>query len=188
MANVRADLPFLLIGGFLDEKQHFETIEAMKNFPEYYLGSSYFCINDEDGGFYVYSSTNEINTDTGKWRKFEGGEFNGFEEWKPDTEYKVDDYVTYDSCLWICTENHISSAEFVGEIENITTTNYILKDSDGLILKDSSNLLIKDTVKTSETNSYWRLVIGIPTKSLEEIFLSEEEMTLLLDDIFGGSS
>lgn len=155
MANVRADLPFLLIGGFLDEKQHFETIEAMKNCPDHYLGKTYFCINDEDGCFYIYSSTNEINADTGKWRKFEGGGFISFEDWKPDTEYKANDYVVYGNCLWICITNHTSGSDFVeGElVDDITTT-------------------------------YWVLVIGTPIQYLEDIFLTEEEMNTLISGIF----
>lgn len=161
------------------------TREEMLNVNDTMFPDVYITLENPTGEIYIYNKTNEIDSTTGKFRPYNTSASPiSFEEWKPDTEYKVDDYVTYDSCLWICTENHISGAEFVGEIENITTTNYILKDSDGLILKDSTDLLLKDTVKTVDINSYWRLVIGVPTEYLKNIFLTEDEMTLLLDDIF----
>ena len=199
MAYIQSDLPFLVIGDFLDKKQHFTTIDEMKNCPEYYLGNSYFCIVDEDGGFYVYNSSNEVNSDTGKWRKFTGGEeFNGFNEWQPNTEYKVDQYVVSDYCLYQCMTAHTSGSEFVinnADDSNISTTaiddetvSYSLLDSEGYNLEDNEGILLSDT-SAPPTTVYWQLIIGCgSTSNLDGLFMTNDEVTTMLDGIFGIST
>ena len=72
MASIQADMPFHLIGGSLDDKQNFKTLEEMKNCPEDSLGKTAMCTNDEDGKIYVFNINNEVSEETGKWKVVEG--------------------------------------------------------------------------------------------------------------------
>ena len=72
MASIQADMPFHLIGGSLDDKQNFKTLEEMKNCPEDSLGKTAMCTNDEDGKMYVFNINNEVSEETGKWKVVEG--------------------------------------------------------------------------------------------------------------------
>ena len=55
------------------DRQGFETIEAMKSFSENYLPPVYLTLNEEDGGVYLYNSSNAEDDITGKWRPLSGG-------------------------------------------------------------------------------------------------------------------
>ena len=158
MASIKMDLPFLLENASpVDVKQNFKTLEEMKLFDVRFLSDTALATNDEDGNLYIYNVNNAENPNTGKWKKLEGGEFSGFDSWQPDTEYKVDQYVVSDYCLWKCVTAHISGSEFV--INNA----------------DDNNI-----------STYWQLIIGCgSTSNLDGLFMTNDEVTTMLDGIFG---
>ena len=55
------------------ERDMFATIEDMKDYNENYLPQVFIATCVEDGGIWIFNKGNEIDPDTGKWRKFEGG-------------------------------------------------------------------------------------------------------------------
>ena len=55
------------------ERDMFQTIEAMREYNENYLPQVFIATCVEDGGIWVFNKGNEVDPDTGKWRKFEGG-------------------------------------------------------------------------------------------------------------------
>lgn len=64
----------------LDSRMLFDTIAAMKNYNENYLPDITLAFNKEDGKMYVFKRTNEVDEDTGKWREFEGGGTDDYDE------------------------------------------------------------------------------------------------------------
>lgn len=65
---------FSLKGKFpIDERMIFDTIEAMKTYSTSFLPDMYFCFVKEDQNLYIYSTQNDDDPNTGKWRVFEGG-------------------------------------------------------------------------------------------------------------------
>ena len=199
MANIKVDLPFLLENASpVDVKQNFKTLEEMKLFDVRFLSDTALATNDEDGNLYIYNVKNTENPNTGKWKKLEGGEFNGFNEWQPNTEYKVGQYVVSDYCLWICVTAHTSGSEFVIDNTNdanISTTgindesvSYSLLDSEGYSLEDSEGISLSDTSAPPAT-VYWKLIIGCGgTSNLNGLFMTNDEVTTMLDGIFGVST
>lgn len=160
MASIKMDLPFLLENASpVDVKQNFKTLEEMKLFDVRFLSDTALATNDEDGNLYIYNVNNTENPNTGKWKKLEGGEFSGFDEWQPNTEYKVDQYVVSDYCLYQCITAHTSGSEFV--IDNADTS-------------------------VPPTTVYWQLIIGCgSTSNLDGLFMTNDEVTTMLDGIFG---
>lgn len=199
MANIKMDLPFLLENASpVDVKQNFKTLEEMKLFDVRFLSDTALATNDEDGNLYIYNVNNTENPNTGKWKKLEGGEFSGFDGWQPNTEYKVDQYVVSDYCLYQCVTAHISGSEFVidnADDSNISTTaiddetvSYSLLDSEGYNLEDNEGILLSDT-STPPTTVYWQLIIGCgSTLDLDGLFMTNNEVTIMLDEIFGAST
>ena len=55
------------------ERDMFQTIEDMKDYNENYLPQVFIATCVEDGGVWIFNKGNDIDPDTGKWRKFEGG-------------------------------------------------------------------------------------------------------------------
>ena len=199
MASIKMDLPFLLENASpVDVKQNFKTLEEMKLFDVRFLSDTALATNDEDGNLYIYNVNNTENPNTGKWKKLEGGEFSGFNEWQPNTEYKVDQYVVSDYCLWKCVTAHTSGSEFVinnADDSNISTTgiddetvSYSLLDSEGYNLEDSEGISLSDT-SAPPTTVYWQLIIGCgSTLDLDGLFMTNDEVTTMLDGIFGIST
>lgn len=199
MASIKMDLPFLLENASpVDVKQNFKTLEEMKLFDVRFLSDTALATNDEDGNLYIYNVNNTENPNTGKWKKLEGGEFSGFDDWQPNTEYKVDQYVVSDYCLYQCVTAHISGSEFVinnADDSNISTTaiddetvSYSLLDSEGYNLEDNEGILLSDT-SAPPTTVYWQLIIGCgSTLDLDGLFMTNDEVTIMLDDIFGMST
>ena len=199
MANIKVDLPFLLENASpVDVKQNFKTLEEMKLFDVRFLSNTALATNDEDGNLYIYNVNNTENPNTGKWKKLEGGEFSGFDDWQPNTEYKVDQYVVSDYCLYQCVTAHTSGSEFVinnADDSNISTTgiddetvSYSLLDSEGYNLEDNEGISLSDT-STPPTTAYWQLIIGCgSTSNLDGLFMTNDEVTTMLDGIFGIST
>lgn len=199
MASIKMDLPFLLENASpVDVKQNFKTLEEMKLFDVRFLSDTALATNDEDGNLYIYNVKNTENPNTGKWEKLEGGEFSGFNEWQPNTEYKVDQYVVSDYCLWKCVTAHTSGSEFVinnADDSNISTTgiddetvSYSLLDSEGYNLEDNEGISLSDT-SAPPTTVYWQLIIGCgSTLDLDGLFMTNDEVTTMLDGIFGIST
>ena len=77
-----------------------------------------------------------------------------FDDWVAQTEYKVDDLVVYENVLYKCLVEHTSGTDF------------------------------SKVDEADETLIIWEAVIGLPTEELGEIFLTEEEMNNLLDEMF----
>lgn len=163
MASIKMDLPFLLENASpVDVKQNFKTLEEMKLFDVRFLSDTALATNDEDGNLYIYNVNNTENPNTGKWEKLEGGEFSGFDGWQPDTNYSVGDYVVSNYHLYQCVTAHTSGSEFV--INNAD-------DSD------------------PPTEVYWQLIIGCgSTLDLDGLFMTNDEVTTMLDGIFGIST
>lgn len=74
MAEINVDLPFLLKNDSpVDKKQHFATLQEMKDFDERFLSATAIATCDETGLLYVYNSTNSVDANTGKWKTIGGG-------------------------------------------------------------------------------------------------------------------
>ena len=58
---------------FLDERDSFESLSAMKNYSETNLPDGFITYNKEDGLYYVYNSANDIDVNLGRWREYSGG-------------------------------------------------------------------------------------------------------------------
>lgn len=58
---------------FLDERDSFESLSAMKNYSETNLPDGFTTYNKEDGLYYVYNSANDIDVNLGRWREYSGG-------------------------------------------------------------------------------------------------------------------
>ena len=199
MANIKMDLPFLLENASpVDVKQNFKTLEEMKLFDVRFLSDTALATNDEDGNLYIYNVKNTENPNTGKWKKLEGGEFSGFDNWQPDTNYSVGDYAVSNYHLYQCVTAHTSGSEFVinnTDDSNISTTaiddetvSYSLLDSEGYNLEDSEGISLSDT-SASPTTVYWQLIIGCgSTLDLDGLFMTNDEVTTMLDGIFGIST
>ena len=199
MANIKMDLPFLLKNASpVDVKQNFKTLEEMKLFDVRFLSDTALATNDEDGNLYIYNVKNTENPNTGKWKKLEGGEFSGFNDWQPDTNYSVGDYVVSNYHLYQCVTAHTSGSEFVinnADDSNISTTgiddetvSYSLLDSEGYNLEDNEGISLSDTSAPS-TTVYWQLIIGCgSTLDLDGLFMTNDEVTTMLDDVFNGTS
>ena len=199
MANIKVDLPFLLENASpVDVKQNFKTLEEMKLFDVRFLSDTALATNDEDGNLYIYNVKNTENPNTGKWKKLEGGEFSGFNDWQPNTSYSVGDYVVSNYHLYQCVTAHTSGSEFVinnTNDNNISTTgindesvSYSLLDSEGYNLEDSEGISLSDTSAPPAT-VYWQLIIGCSgISNLDGLFMTSNEVTTMLDDIFGVST
>ena len=199
MASIKMDLPFLLENASpVDVKQNFKTLEEMKLFDVRFLSDTALATNDEDGNLYIYNVKNTENPNTGKWKKLEGGEFSGFDNWQPDTNYSVGDYAVSNYHLYQCVTAHTSGSEFVinnTDDSNISTTaiddetvSYSLLDSEGYNLEDSEGISLSDTSAPS-TTVYWQLIIGCgSTLDLDGLFMTNDEVTTMLDGIFGIST
>ena len=59
----------------LDSRMLFDTIADMKAYSENYLPDITLAFNKEDSKMYVFNRENEVDTTTGKWREFEGGDW-----------------------------------------------------------------------------------------------------------------
>lgn len=59
-------------------RDSFETLAAMKAYPETSIDEGHLSYCKEDGKRYEYKSSNDIDATTGRWRKFESG--GGLEE------------------------------------------------------------------------------------------------------------
>lgn len=55
------------------ERDSFDTIAAMKAYPETSLDDGHLSYCKEDGKRYEYKSSNSVDPTTGKWREFESG-------------------------------------------------------------------------------------------------------------------
>ena len=119
-------------------------------------------------------------------------------EWQPNTEYKVDQYVVSNYHLYQCVTAHTSGSEFVinnADDSNISTTgiddetvSYSLLDSEGYNLEDSEGTVLSDT-SAPPTTVYWQLIIGCgSTLDLDGLFMTNDEVTTMLDGIFGIST
>ena len=53
-------------------RDSFDTLDAMKGYPEYCLDDGHLSFCKEDRNTYRFDSTNEIDGTTGKWRLFSG--------------------------------------------------------------------------------------------------------------------
>lgn len=60
------------------ERDSFETLAAMKAYPETSIDEGHLSYCKEDGKRYEYKSSNDIDATTGRWREFESG--GGLEE------------------------------------------------------------------------------------------------------------
>lgn len=55
------------------ERDSFETLAAMKAYPETSLDNGHLSYCKEDGKRYEYKSSNSVDSTTGKWREFKAG-------------------------------------------------------------------------------------------------------------------
>lgn len=51
------------------------TKEQMLEIKRAKMPSVYFCVCEEDGNLYLYNDTNEIDSETGRFRRFSADEF-----------------------------------------------------------------------------------------------------------------
>lgn len=56
------------------DRDSFDTLAAMKAFPETSIDEGHISYCKEDGKNYQYKATNSVNTTTGKWREFKSGD------------------------------------------------------------------------------------------------------------------
>ena len=61
---------------FLDERDSFESLSDMKNYSETNLPDGFITYNKETNSYYKYNSTNDIDTNLGRWREHNNGEGN----------------------------------------------------------------------------------------------------------------
>lgn len=93
------------------KRDMFQTIEEMVGYNENYLPQVFIATNVEDGGIWIFNKGNDVDPDTGKWRKFEGGSGDLINYYtKSQTNTLLDDKVTKEAGKGL-SENDYSSAE-----------------------------------------------------------------------------
>ena len=92
---------------FLDNRQTFDTIQAMVSFAESSLPNGFITYNKEDGKRYEFNSTNEVDSVLGKWREFTVGDTGSSKilDWEFKKAYKSQDICLYNNMFYRCVND-----------------------------------------------------------------------------------
>lgn len=135
----------------LDKRMLFDTIAAMKNYNENYLPDITLAFNKEDGKMYVFNRTNDVDETTGKWREFEGGEWESIQV----------------EVLPTASENIGKVYQYIGETTNDYTHNYFYEAK----LEDTfycfNTTAVNSVYAKSETPQHWDTVYSLDPDTQE---------------------
>lgn len=120
------------------ERDSFDTIAAMKAYPETSLDDGHLSYCKEDGKRYEYKSSNSVDPTIGKWREFESG--GGLESVPVATNDVVGGfktgYTTSGKNYAVAIDDDSKAYVNVPWTDNNTTYSKATTDSDGLMSKE----------------------------------------------------
>lgn len=134
------------------ERDSFDTIAAMKAYPETSLDDGHLSYCKEDGKRYEYKSSNSVDPTTGKWREFESG--GGLESVPVATNDVVGGfktgYTTSGKNYAVAIDGSSKAYVNVPWTDNNTTYSKATTDSDGLMSKEDKTKL--DGIESNANN------------------------------------
>lgn len=134
------------------ERDSFDTIAAMKAYPETSLDDGHLSYCKEDGKRYEYKSSNSVDPTTGKWREFESG--GGLESVPVATNDVVGGfktgYTTSGKNYAVAIDGSSKAYVNVPWTDNNTTYSKATTGSDGLMSKEDKTKL--DGIENNANN------------------------------------